>query len=141
MNLYVIDDESMDIMMIQRANSKLNQPFCVRCFSTTSDALNYFNASPTAPFGIILLDYNMPKIKGPDLIKAIRSLENTRKFPIIVWTGSANSEMMNQCYLNHVAGFIVKPFDYNELIDILKVIADYWFLNLTPISGEMEQVS
>jgi two-component system, chemotaxis family, chemotaxis protein CheY len=63
-----------------------------------------------APFDFVITDWNMPKMTGIDLLKAIRSQNNFRNIPVLIITAEAEKENVVQAAQAGVNDYIVKPF-------------------------------
>lgn len=84
------------------------------------------NDAATRP-GLILLDLNMPRIDGREVLKKIKQDPNLRSIPVIVLTTSKAEEDVFKTYDLGVNSYIVKPVDFAQLVDIMKTLDRYWF--------------
>ena len=66
-------------------------------------------------FGLVLTDWLMPGIEGVDLVREIRQLETTRNLPVLIITSQGQREQWAEAKSAGVTGFVVKPFDQNQL--------------------------
>jgi CheY-like chemotaxis protein len=87
--------------------------------------------------GLILLDLNMPKKDGREALKEIKSDPDLRQIPIVVLTTSKAEEDIFRSYDLGVSSFITKPVTFESLVDVMKVLARYWFeiVELPPDNG------
>ena len=75
---------------------------------------------------IILLDLNLPKKDGREVLAEIKSDANLMRIPVIVLTtSSAEQDIMNM-YNHHANCYIMKPVDFNQFISVIKSIEDFW---------------
>jgi CheY-like chemotaxis protein len=77
--------------------------------------------------GLILLDLNMPRKDGRQALKEIKADPDLRQIPVVVLTTSKAEEDILRSYDLGVSGFVTKPVSFEELVEIMKVIAKYWF--------------
>jgi len=77
---------------------------------------------------IILLDLKMPKVNGIEVLKKIKSDENTKNVPIIIFTSSQLASDVIKCYSLGANSFVVKPYDYSKFEQIIKEISSYWLM-------------
>lgn len=77
--------------------------------------------------GLILLDLNMPKKDGREVIKDIKADPELRRIPIVVLTTSKAEEDIYRTYDLGVNSYIIKPVTFESLVGILKTLAQYWF--------------
>jgi two-component system, response regulator len=75
---------------------------------------------------IILLDLKMPKINGQDVLRRIKSDDNTKKIPVIVFTSSAEDVDVKECYQLGVNSYVVKPLQFDQYKSAINEIGLYW---------------
>lgn len=75
---------------------------------------------------LILLDLNLPKKDGREVLKEIKSDENLRRIPIVILTTSKAEEDIMKTYNYHANCYITKPVDLDRFIEIIKAIDDFW---------------
>lgn len=82
---------------------------------------------------IILLDINMPRISGLDILKKIKQDEATKFIPVIMLTTSAAKEDRKVAYENHANSYLVKPVDFEKFQKMVERVCKYWAeLNIPP---------
>jgi CheY-like chemotaxis protein len=92
------------------------------------------NNSPEKGFPyFILLDLNMPKKDGKEVLKAIKEHPVYKKIPVIIFTTTHNEQEIKRCYELGANTYIVKPSSFDLLMKALEGIRNYWF-NLATIS-------
>jgi CheY-like chemotaxis protein len=75
---------------------------------------------------LILLDLNMPRKDGREVLAEIKGRTELRRIPIVVLTTSHAEEDILRTYELGVSGFITKPVSFNDLLDIMRAIETYW---------------
>lgn len=94
------------------------------------EAINYVRQLP--PFenrpipDLLILDLNMPKKNGHEVLSEIKSDDKLKSLPIIILTTSQNRDDIMKSYKNHANCYISKPTDFNDFKDIILMIEDYW---------------
>ena len=88
---------------------------------------SYKNVEGLAPPGLILLDLNMPKKDGREVLREIRSNPNLRNIPVVILTTSKDEEDIELCYQLGANSYIKKPLSFNRLVEIVKTLKQYWF--------------
>lgn len=73
-------------------------------------------------FDLVLTDQNMPKMDGLSLIRSLRGLTSYQKVPILVLTTEASTEMKEKGRAAGANGWLVKPFDPQRLIEVVKKV-------------------
>lgn len=132
--ILVADDDADDRMMIKDAfaESRLANP--LHFVEDGEELMDYLHrrgkfsdpAKSPKP-GLILLDLNMPRKDGREALKEIRADEALRRIPIVVLTTSKAEEDIYRTYDMGVNSYITKPVTFVSLVDIMKILATYWF--------------
>lgn len=76
---------------------------------------------------IILLDLNLPKKDGRQVLEEIKTDEVLMLIPVIVLTTSSSEKDILSTYAHHGNCFITKPIDYNQFMNVIKTIEKFWF--------------
>ena len=76
---------------------------------------------------IILLDLNLPRMDGRQVLEEIKEDEDLRRIPVVVLTTSEAEEDILRTYNLHANCYITKPVDLNRFITIVKTIESFWF--------------
>ena len=79
---------------------------------------------------LIVLDLNLPKKNGREVLKEIKSNPELQMIPVIILTTSSAEEDIIETYKNHVNAYITKPFNLEKFIEIVKSIYDFWLKNV-----------
>jgi CheY-like chemotaxis protein len=75
---------------------------------------------------LILLDLNLPRMDGRDVLQEIKRHEGLRSIPVIVLTTSSAPSDIAHCYDLHANCYITKPVDLDAFIDVVKSIEGFW---------------
>jgi CheY-like chemotaxis protein len=75
---------------------------------------------------LILLDLNLPKKDGREVLAEIKADEDLRRIPVVVLTISKSEEDVLKTYELHANCYIVKPIDLNQFIGVVKSIEEFW---------------
>ena len=95
-----------------------------------------YSHAPTP--GVVLLDLNLPRKDGREVLVEIKSDEDLRRIPVVILTISADEEDILRSYDSHANCYITKPLDLDRFIQVMKVIEDFWLeiVKLPPIGSE-----
>lgn len=127
----LIEDDPGDQKLIARMLNKTDYSLNIISIDDGEAAMQYLikvgeSKDKDTP-DLIILDLNLPKIPGLGLLKAIKSIENLKMIPVVIFTTSIAENDIKSSYLNFASGYIRKPAEINELEDIISVLTDYWF--------------
>jgi CheY-like chemotaxis protein len=75
---------------------------------------------------IILMDVNLPKMNGHEVVKYIKSSDHLRHIPVIMLTTSTSSNDILLSYRNHVNCFITKPVEVNDFLNVISSLENFW---------------
>jgi CheY-like chemotaxis protein len=75
---------------------------------------------------LILLDVNLPKKNGHEVLTYIKNDENLRRIPVIMLTTSSFKRDVNLAYENYANCYITKPIDVKEFVNVVTTIENFW---------------
>ena len=81
---------------------------------------------------VIFLDLKLPLVDGIEVLRKIKSEENTKKIPVVVLTSSKESRDIEECYKLGVNSYVVKPLDFEKFLEAVSNIGLYWVLMNEP---------
>jgi CheY-like chemotaxis protein len=84
---------------------------------------------------MILLDLNMPRKNGQEVLSEIKSDDALKDIPVIIFTTSKSREDINKAYGLHANCYISKPMDFDEFTNVVQTIQDFWVSVVTLPQG------
>jgi len=75
---------------------------------------------------LVLLDLNMPRKDGREVLEEIKGDEDLRRIPVVVMTSSEAEEDIVKSYDLHANAYLTKPIDYDGFLDIVRSIEEFW---------------
>ncbi len=75
---------------------------------------------------LILLDLNLPRKSGRDVLKEIKMDETLKRIPVVILTVSKAEEDILKCYNDYANCYVTKPLDFGQFMEITKSIEDFW---------------
>lgn len=144
--ILLVEDEENDILLIQRAfrKAKLSNP--VHIVRDGEQAIAYLRGdgayadrleSPLPT--MILLDLKLPRASGHEVLKWLRTQAALRRIPVVVLTSSRESTDVNRAYDLGANSYLVKPVQFDALIEMLKNVDMYWLV-LNEMPGVEERL-
>ncbi len=132
--ILLVEDSDEDYYITDRAFKKAGVAnHLYRCVDG-ADALDYifqrdkYSDPTSAPRpNVILLDLNLPKVDGREVLKAIKSNDDLRHIPIIVLTTSIDEKDVKYCYQMGANSYIQKPVSLDRFLEAIRRLKDYWF--------------
>lgn len=131
--ILLIDDNPGDARLTQEVlkESNLDKKLVIDIISDSEEAENFItnelNSSSDRIPDIIILDLNLPKKNGIELLKLLKSTEHTKYIPVIIMTTSDAEFDLQSAYSNHANAYIVKPPDFESLVKVMNSISSFWF--------------
>jgi chemotaxis family two-component system response regulator Rcp1 len=129
--ILLVEDNLGDIRLTQVALKDSKIANTLNVVKDGVDALAYLRRE--GPFAnavrpdIILLDLNLPRKDGREVLEEIKADEILRRIPVVVLTTSSADEDIIRSYNLHANCFITKPVDLNSFVTIVKSIEHFWF--------------
>jgi CheY-like chemotaxis protein len=84
---------------------------------------------------LILLDLNLPALNGLEVLKQIRAEVRTRLIPVVMITASSDEKNRVESYALGVNSYIVKPLDFEQFVEAMRLVGMYWLLLNQPQKG------
>ena len=126
----LVEDEPADAHLVRLAFAEGQVPVDLHHVSDGVEAFAFLrreSAYANAPIpDLILLDLNMPRMDGRQFLKKIKVDAALHSLPVVVLTTSDAERDLLDSYQNFAAGFIVKPLDVDDFIQLACGIGDYW---------------
>lgn len=132
LQILLVEDNEGDVRLIKEAfsESKINKHFSVA--KDGEDALNYLYkkgqySSNTIRPDIILLDINLPKKNGFEVLNQIKNDPELKRIPVIMLSSSSSEDHISKSYELNANCYVTKPVDFDEYSEVVKTIEDFWF--------------
>lgn len=125
--ILICDDDEDDVYLLKSVMEECGIKNPIVYAKNGLEAIANLN-SPTLQnkIGLVLLDLNMPKMDGREVLKAVKSDGLLRRIPIVVLTTSSASEDIDNCYSMGANCFITKPASYENFNDTVKTLLKFW---------------
>jgi chemotaxis family two-component system response regulator Rcp1 len=130
LDILMVDDSPTDVLMTREALTD-NQYKSLNVVEDGVEAIKYLRRhrpyeNAVRP-DLILLDLNLPKKDGREVLSELKSDERLKTIPVIILTTSAAEEDILTAYKNHANCYLTKPGDFNSFSELVKIIDRFWF--------------
>jgi CheY-like chemotaxis protein len=133
LNILLVDDDEVDVMTVKRAFSRANITNKLYVATDGIEALTLLrsDAIPSAR-RLVLLDLNMPRMSGIELLREIRADPALHAITVIVLTTSNEDRDRVEAYQLNVAGYLLKPVTFHAFAEVMSTLNKYWTLMEMP---------
>jgi len=128
--ILLVEDNPMDLDLTLRAFNKKKFSNTIQIARDGEEALAYFGrweAGEPLP-AVILLDINLPKVNGLEVLQILKQHPEFRRIPVVVLTSSRENSDLKTAYDLGVNSYIEKPVSFSKFIEVAEHIELYWCL-------------
>jgi CheY-like chemotaxis protein len=129
--ILLIEDNEGDIVLTLEALEDARIKNKVSVIKDGDAAIKHLEKAKAGEINVpdlILLDINLPKIDGKEVLTYIKKDLRLKKIPVVMLTTSSSETDISDAYSNHANCYITKPVDFNKFFDIIKAIEDFWIM-------------
>lgn len=130
-NILLVEDNPGDVRLTKE---DLKQSKIIKSLNVVNDGIKVLlflrkeGICKTKPNpDLIILDLNMPKKDGRELLVDIKEDQNFKHIPVVILTASKTEEDVVSCYKSHANCYFTKPVELNQFIKFVKYIEYFWF--------------
>jgi len=126
----LVEDDPGDVLMTQEAFDEHKVRNKLNVVSDGEEALSYLrregpHADAPRP-DLILLDLNLPRVDGRQVLQAIKEDPDLRRIPVVVLTTSGADEDILRSYSLHANAYVTKPVDFDSFIAVVRQIDEFF---------------
>ena len=129
--ILLVEDNQDDIDLTLRAFEKNNILNEIAVAKDGTEALEYLFGDREPPI-LVLLDLNLPKVDGMEVLRQIRTNESTKTLLVVILTSSKEEKDLIDGYNLGVNSYIRKPVDFDQFIESVQQLGLYWLLLNVP---------
>ena|SRR5258708_1257998 len=136
-NILLIEDNEGDILLTTEAFEDSKIVNSITAIRDGKEAISFFEAltkKEEIPH-MVLLDINLPKVNGHEVLMYIKNNEKYKSIPVIILTTSSAEKDILQSYKNYANCYITKPIDVSDFIKAITKIEDFW-INIVSIPSK-----
>ncbi len=128
--ILLIEDNPGDVLLTREAFKECGHNHSITAVKDGVEGLKYLKKedpySGAVTPDLVLLDLNLPRKDGRELLKDMKSDEDLRTIPVIILSTSKNELDIEKCYELDVNCYITKPVELDNFIEVIKSIEQYW---------------
>ncbi|HZU38525.1 MAG TPA: response regulator [Gemmataceae bacterium] len=133
--ILLVEDSSTDVLMVQRAFKKAHLVNPIQVVDDGDKAVAYLGGQ--APYAdrehypvpvLVLLDLKLPRRSGLEILEWLRQQDRLKRLPVVVLTSSRENSDINRAYDLGANSYLVKPVDFDPLLEMIKTLGLYWFV-------------
>jgi CheY-like chemotaxis protein len=126
----LVEDDEGDVLMTREALAEGKVLNRLNVVNDGVEAVDYLRRAgeydDASRPDLILLDLNLPKKDGRQVLEEVKSDEDLRRIPVIVLTTSAADEDILRSYNLHANAYVTKPVDFDRFVDVIRQIDDFF---------------
>ncbi len=139
-HILLVEDNEGDILLTTEALSEGKVLNTITVMKDGWEAMQFLQKSgkysAAASPDIILLDVNLPKMNGHEVLKSIKTNDSLKHIPVIMLTTSSSERDILLSYQNHVNCYITKPVEVNNFLQVVASIENFW-ISLIQLPGKI----
>lgn len=128
--ILLVEDNPGDVVLVREALKTAKVRNNLHIATDGELAMDFLNGGASNKHrvrpGLVLLDLNLPKRDGREVLHDIKSNQALRSIPVVVMTSSQAEEDIWQAYDAQANCYITKPVDFNQLMKVVNTIEDFW---------------
>lgn len=139
-DILLVEDNPLDAELTMRALRKNNVTNPIHHVEDGAEAIDFLfckGAYSERHFGlmprVVFLDLKLPKISGLEVLRMIKQDERTKHIPVVLVTSSREASDIKTAYSLGANSFVVKPVEFDEFVEALKNVGNYWLQINEPI--------
>lgn len=129
-NVLIVEDSPADVYLIRRSLSMGEIPKYLSVVTDGEQALEFLRRTDQyhdAPRpDLILLDLNLPRMDGRELLEKIKADPELKRIPVLVLSTSRSDRDISGAYEHHANCYLAKPNELDEYLDVVRAIEAYW---------------
>lgn len=134
LKILLVEDSPSDARLIREALKETALPVQIAVARDGVEAMEHLYRSDTGAASrpdLILLDLNLPRKNGREVLAEIKASPSLKQIPVLVMTSSRADEDISEAYSLNANCYITKPGDLQDYVNVVRAIEDFWFLTAT----------
>ncbi len=132
----LVEDNLADVELVRISIRELENPVELVHVGDGQELLNFLKTTVLSEIAVILLDLNMPRVSGIDVLRFMHEDPLLKKVPVVMFTTSNSKTDILKCYELGAKAFVCKPLDIFEFNQAIRSIVEFWTgINMLPAFG------
>ncbi|MBL7814423.1 MAG: response regulator [Saprospiraceae bacterium] len=132
----LVEDNLADVELVKISIKELEKPVELVHVGDGQELLNFLQSAQLNEIAVILLDLNMPRVSGIDVLRHMHDDPLLKKVPVVMFTTSNSKTDILKCYELGAKAFVCKPLDIFEFHYSIRSIVEFWTgINMLPAFG------
>ena len=128
--IFLVEDNAGDVRLTQEAFADARVPNCLHVVHDGVAALQFLRkekpyANAPDP-DLVLLDLNIPKVSGFEVLEQIKSDPQLKRIPVIILTSSMEDCDVLRCYNSYANSYVTKPTNFDRYFNVVAAIDEFW---------------
>lgn len=124
-DILLVEDNVSDVELIREALAEMCGPHRIEVVNDGEEALRALSSRAERPH-LIILDLNLPKVGGVEVLRAIRRDAFYRPVPVLILTNSTAQDDVARCYSSYANAYLRKPVGYDRLAAMMRTTWEFW---------------
>ncbi len=124
--IMLVEDDLVDALTVKRAFAQIGVKNQLIHCQNGEEAFERLKTEADLVPSLILLDLNMPRMGGFEFLEAFKIDNRSNEIPIVILTTSTEDRDRMQSDQYPIAGFMIKPVDYNDFVEMMRTLSQYW---------------
>lgn len=128
--ILLVEDNPGDVRLTQEALKSGKILYDLQVVKDGRQALDFLYRNAPYPDAftpdLILLDLNIPVVSGREVLAEVKSDPHLKQIPVIILTTSSDERDVTDTYAHDANCYITKPFDFDQFINVIKLIDNFW---------------
>ncbi len=141
LRILLVEDNPGDVFFLRRALTRMDPAIEVSTAESAEEALGLLKGSAHHPFGLVLLDINLPRMTGLDLLLEIKSEVWRTSTALMILTSSTAPSHIAAGFGRGADGYLIKPFDLDGYTRLARFIVECWNAETTMASDAYSDIA
>jgi CheY-like chemotaxis protein len=129
--ILIVEDSPADARMLRMALERRDATIDTLVLEDGARAIRYFSSyrgdGEVPPCDLIVLDLNLPRVSGFEVLEFLKADSELMKIPVVVLSGSSSQEDIERSYSAGANSYLCKPTGIDEVFDMAAQLVTYWF--------------